>query len=84
MFSISRNINNLTGGKTLKSNNMLENQEDERMKPEDEEGKSKEKHPRISLYPKEDEIEKPSYFEKPEKPLDAKQKYTDESENDEG
>ena len=46
----------------------------ERMKSENEEGKSKEKKYHISLYPKENEIEKPSYFEKPEKPPDARQK----------
>lgn len=48
-----------------------------------EEGTPKEKHYRISLYPKEEEIEKPSYFEKREKPPDARQMSSKKSKNDE-
>ncbi|MBU7048188.1 MAG: hypothetical protein HXS54_17265 [Theionarchaea archaeon] len=53
------------------------------MKSKNEEGKSTEKKYRISLYPKENEIEKPSYFEKPEKPPDARQKSLNTSEDEE-
>lgn len=44
--------------------------------------KSESKKYNISLYPKEDEFEKPSYFQKPEKPMNEGQKSLNTSEDE--